>query len=64
MRVELVQTAPSPFEPASAITDDEAGAMLRAAVTLFGLWKLTDKQAATPTVNETGSGKPDHGYAP
>jgi hypothetical protein len=28
------------------ITDEEAGAMLRAVVSLFGLWKLTDEQAA------------------
>jgi hypothetical protein len=47
MRVELVQTAPSPSEPSSVITNEEAAAMLRAAVTLFGLWGLTDKQAAT-----------------
>jgi hypothetical protein len=47
MRVEAVQTAPPQFEPSSAIIDEEAGAMLRAAVNLFGLWKLTDKQAAT-----------------
>jgi hypothetical protein len=47
VRVELLQTAPLPFEPSSVITDEEAGAMLRAAVNLFRLWKLTDKQAAT-----------------
>jgi hypothetical protein len=47
MRVELVQTVSPQFDPSSAITDEEAGAMLRAAVNLFGLWKLTDKQAAT-----------------
>jgi hypothetical protein len=47
MRVELVQTASPQVDPSSAITDEEAGAMLRAAVNLFGLWKLTDKQAAT-----------------
>jgi hypothetical protein len=46
MRVELLQTAPLPVEPSSVITDEEASAMLRAAVNLFGLWKLTDKQAA------------------
>ena len=46
MRVESLQTAPLPFEPSSVITDEEASAMLRAAVNLFGLWKLTDKQAA------------------
>jgi Protein of unknown function (DUF2384) len=47
MRVELVQTVSPQFDPSSAITDEEAGAMLRAAVNLFGLWKFTDKQAAT-----------------
>jgi hypothetical protein len=47
MRVESLQIASPPFEPSSAITDEEAGAMLRATVTLFGLWELTDKQAAT-----------------
>jgi hypothetical protein len=47
MRVEAVQTAPPQFDSSSAITDEEAGAMLRAAVNLFRLWKLTDKQAAT-----------------
>jgi hypothetical protein len=46
MRVEALQTEPLPFEPSSVITDEEAGAMLRAAVNLFGLWKLTDGQAA------------------
>jgi hypothetical protein len=46
VRLESLQTAPPPFEPSSVITDDEAAAMLRAAVNLFGLWKLTDKQAA------------------
>ena len=46
MRVEAVRAA-TPSPPTSEITDEEAGAMLRAAVNLFGLWKLTDKQAAT-----------------
>jgi Protein of unknown function (DUF2384) len=46
MRVESLQTAPLPFDPSSVITDEEAGAMLRAATNLFGLWKLSDKQAA------------------
>ena len=47
MRVELVQTASPPSPPSSEVTNEEAGAMLRAAVNLFSLWKLTDKQAAT-----------------
>jgi hypothetical protein len=47
VRVELVQTASPPSQPSSEVTDEAAGAMLRAAVNLFSLWKLTDKQAAT-----------------
>jgi hypothetical protein len=46
MRLESLHTAPLPVEPSSVVTDEEAGAMLRAAVNLFSLWKLTDKQAA------------------
>jgi hypothetical protein len=46
MRVESLQTEPPPFDPSSVITDEEGGAMLRAAVNLFGLWKLTDRQAS------------------
>jgi hypothetical protein len=45
MRVEAVHTRPP--APSSEITNEEAGAMLRAAVNLFGLWRLTDRQAAT-----------------
>ena len=46
MRFEILETGPGPFEPSSVISDEEAGAMLRAALNLFVLWKLTDKQAA------------------
>ena len=46
MRVEQIQTPPPIVAPSSVITDDEAGAMFRAAVNLFSLWKLTDKQAS------------------
>ena len=35
-----------PFSP-DPITDNEAGAMFRAAVNLFRLWEVTDDQAAT-----------------
>jgi hypothetical protein len=47
MRVEPVQTPQPIVAPSSSITDDEGGAMFRAAVNLFGLWKVTNKQAAT-----------------
>jgi uncharacterized protein (DUF2384 family) len=46
MRVEQVQNPPPIVAPSSNITDEEAGAMFRAAVNLFGLWAVTDKQAA------------------
>lgn len=41
-----VDTAVPPFRP-EPITQDEAAAMFRAAITLFGKWGLTDEQAAT-----------------
>ncbi|WP_262298319.1 MbcA/ParS/Xre antitoxin family protein [Microvirga sesbaniae] len=41
-----INTAPRDFVPAP-ITDEEAAAMFRAAVNLFGVWGLTDDQAAT-----------------
>ncbi|WP_026440694.1 MbcA/ParS/Xre antitoxin family protein [Acidocella facilis] len=37
--------APKPFSP-DPITDEEAGAMFRAALNLFRLWGVTDDQAA------------------
>lgn len=40
-----VDTQPRPFQP-EPITDEEAGAMFRAAVRLFQLWETTDEQAA------------------
>ncbi len=40
-----VDTAPRDFLP-TPITDEEAAAMFRSAVTLFRLWGLTDDQAA------------------
>ncbi|HEV7261307.1 MAG TPA: MbcA/ParS/Xre antitoxin family protein [Bosea sp. (in: a-proteobacteria)] len=41
-----VDTAAPDFAP-EPISDAEAAAMLRAAVNLFRLWRLTDEQAAT-----------------
>jgi hypothetical protein len=43
--LEVDTTAPD-FAP-EPISDAEAAAMLRAAVNLFRLWRLTDEQAAT-----------------
>lgn len=40
-----VDTAVRDFRPAP-ITDDEAAAMFRAAVNLFGKWNVTDEQAS------------------
>ena len=44
--VSPVDTMPKDFTP-SPITDDEAGAMFRAAVNLFRAWDMTDEEAAT-----------------
>lgn len=41
-----IETQPPDFAPAP-ITDDEAAAMFRAALTLFRHWEITDEQAAT-----------------
>jgi hypothetical protein len=41
-----VASAPNPFSP-SPITDQEAAAMFRASLNLFGLWGVNDDQAAT-----------------
>ena len=41
-----VASEPRPFTPAP-ITDEEAGAMFRAALNLFRLWGVNDDQAAT-----------------
>jgi len=40
-----IETAQRDFVP-DPITDDEAGAMFRAAVNLFRLWRITDEDAA------------------
>jgi len=41
-----IDTAPQAFAPAP-ITDAEAAAMFRAAISLFAKWDITDDQAAT-----------------
>jgi hypothetical protein len=46
VHLQPVDTASPPFVP-EPITDAEGAAMFRAAVNLFGLWDLTDEQAAT-----------------
>lgn len=44
--LEPVETAVPAFRP-QPITQDEAAAMFRAVINLFGKWGLTDEQAAT-----------------
>lgn len=44
--LERIMIEPPGFSGAP-ITDDEAGAMFRAALNLFRLWRITDEQAAT-----------------
>jgi hypothetical protein len=47
MRIQSLDTRSPDAPPTSAlVTDDEAAAMFRAAVSLFGRWKITDDQAA------------------
>lgn len=41
-----VDTTPEAFRP-DPVTQEEAGAMFRAVLNLFGKWDLTDDQAAT-----------------
>ena len=41
-----IDTEAKPFTP-DPMTDEEAGAMFRAALNLFRLWDVTDDQAAT-----------------
>lgn len=45
-RLQRVATAPAEFTP-EPITDQEAGALLRACLNLFQRWDLTDSEAAT-----------------
>lgn len=44
--LQPIDTAPHTFRP-DPVTQDEAAAMFRAALSLFGKWALTDEQAAT-----------------
>lgn len=46
LALQPVDTVPLAFRP-DPITQAEAGAMFRAALTLFAKWDLTDEQAAT-----------------
>jgi hypothetical protein len=46
LALQPVDTAVSAFRP-DPITQDEAAAMFRAVLNLFGKWELTDEQAAT-----------------
>ena len=46
LALERVDTEPQAF-CADPVTRDEAAAMFRAALNLFGKWELTDEQAAT-----------------
>ena len=44
--LQPIDTAPQAFRP-DPVTQDEAAAMFRTAINLFGKWALTDEQAAT-----------------
>src|SRR3546814_2131848 len=46
LALQPVDTAVTAFRP-DPITQDEAAAMFRAVLNLFGKWELTDAQAAT-----------------
>ncbi len=46
LALQPIDTAPHPFLP-DPVTQEEAAAMFRAALNLFGKWDLTDEQAAT-----------------
>lgn len=46
MTLQIIETKADDFAH-DPITDEEAGAMLRAAVTLFRHWDITDEEAAT-----------------
>ena len=46
LALERVDTEPQAFR-ADPVPQDEAAAMFRAALSLFGKWELTDEQAAT-----------------
>ena len=46
LALQPVDTVPQAFRP-DPVTQEEAAAMFRAALGLFGKWELTDEQAAT-----------------
>ena len=46
MSLQPLETKAQDFRP-DPISDDEGGAMLRAAMNLFGKWQITDEDAAT-----------------
>ena len=46
LALQPVDTAPKAFRP-DPVTQEEAAAMFRAALGLFGKWELTDEHAAT-----------------
>jgi hypothetical protein len=46
--LQAIDTAPAPFRP-EPITQEEGGALFRAALNLFSRWGVTDEQAAVLT---------------
>lgn len=46
LALQPVDTVPPAFRP-DPVTQEEAAAMFRAVINLFGKWELTDEQAAT-----------------
>ena len=46
LALQPVDTVPDTFRP-DPVTQEEASAMFRAVLNLFGKWELTDEQAAT-----------------
>ncbi|MGF7156454.1 MbcA/ParS/Xre antitoxin family protein [Novosphingobium gossypii] len=46
--LQAIDTAPTPFRP-EPITQEEGGALFRAALNLFSRWGITDEQAAVLT---------------
>ena len=46
LALQPIDTVPHSFRP-DPVTQEEAAAMFRAVLNLFGKWELTDEQAAT-----------------
>lgn len=46
LALQPIDTVPHAFRP-DPVTQEEAAAMFRAVLNLFGKWELTDEQAAT-----------------